>query len=185
MPVQPGQSPNAIALARRLASGRLLPQDDERITFARQIRSLRGQGRTFAACAQAIGVPTKRVQEFANGQVYDAIVTHLERLEAGPDASSRAEPRPDGRSRLSRLVPRALDRLERCLAEGIAPDGSYRESRAADRAMDTVLAAAGLLEPETAERPTIVISTLVIQSLTQQILADDAIGARRQDIHRA
>jgi hypothetical protein len=172
MPVKPGQSPQAIALRRRLTSGRLLPPDRQRIKLALDLRDLRAQGLTFAACAARLGVSAKLLQGFAAGQVYDTILAYHERVEAGADGDGRAQGPTDKRGHVRRLVPRAVDRLERNL-EG--PD-----TRAANRAMEMVLKSAGLLEPEVA-RPIIHIPQLVVNQQVVISVEDDAVLARMRD----
>jgi transcriptional regulator with XRE-family HTH domain len=171
MPVARGVSPQAIALRKRLASGRLLPQDRERIKLALDLRDLRAQGLTFAECARRLGVSKKLVEGFVNGQVYDTILAHHERQEAGADGDGRARGATDKRGHVRRLASPALDRLEANLQGDNA--------RAADRAMEIVLEANGLLEPEVA-RPVIHIPQLVVNQQVQISLKDDRVFERER-----
>ena len=173
MPTKLGVSPQAVALRKRLASGRLLPQDKARIALATQIHALRSEGLTFSACAARLGLPEKRVAAFAAGQIFDTILAHHERVEAGADEPGHAQATIEKRARVRRLASPALDRLEGNLLGDNA--------RAADRAMEIVLEANGLLEPEVA-RPVVHISQLVVNQQVAISRADDEELARLRDV---
>lgn len=179
------------ALKKRLQTGRLSAADEELIRRTKIIRERRRQGwdwpKVAAECGEA---DWRKLSRFASKGMFRCIEVWLEAQEQG--VSTAAAPRnadvavpgvKENRGFLARLVPKALRRLEAALDQGMDGDGKVLvESKAADHAMDTVLEAAGLTEPEGAGRPAIVIETLVIQSLTQHITTDDAKIGRTIDV---
>lgn len=165
------------ALARRLRKQQLTPADQTLVARARVIRERRAQGWSYERIGEELGLTRKAVNGFATRGLYAICCDYLDALErGGPDAppGAVAADKATHRGTIARLVPKALRRLEQALDAGEV-DGRIVESKSADHAMDTVLEAAGLLEPEGgAVRPVIQIDTLVIQQITEGLRADEA-----------
>jgi hypothetical protein len=164
---------SGVALKKRLALGRVTPEDQKLLDLATTIRAMRGTGKTWRAIAAETGETLKRIEQFAARGKYHVLCEHLAAIERGDKPVEAAAAKADHRGVIARLVPKALRRLELALNAG-EQDGFLVESKTADHAMDTVLEAAGLLEPEGgAVRPVIHIDTLVIQQLTTGMDEDE------------
>lgn len=172
--VVPDGGARGVAMRRRLERGVLTEEDERLIRWAEVIREGRTKRKTWGVIAGELGATARQVEQFEKRGVYRTVLAWLREREAQGDAATAKAVQQSHRGVIQKLVPKALRRLELALEAG-EDGGVLVESKTADHAMDTVLEAAGLLEPEGgAVRPVIHIEQLVINQQLESLRADEA-----------